>query len=78
MKKAPHGGRAFGTTKVRTGIVPTPPDEHHVVCRYLLKNEPGELVMLCPVPRTYDEALRSIKFRFGENVLSVYGGAPDA
>ncbi len=75
--KTPHGCGEFGTTKVDPAIVPNPPDTRHVsrtAWNYTLKDDPRKFVIFCPVPCTHDEALRSIKFRFGENVLSVYGG----
>ena len=79
--KTPHGGGAFGTTKVDTAIVPNPLDTRHAVrtaWNYTLKDDPREFVIFCPVAATYQEALLSIQFRFGENVVSVYGGDSDA
>ena len=79
--KTPHGCGAFGTTTADTAIVPNLPDTRHAVrtaWNYTLKDDLRKFVIFCPGKCTYDEALRSIQFRFGENVASVTGGDSNA
>ena len=80
MQTPAQDGAAFGSTKVCNRVVPNFPETRHVrnFWHYRLKHVPGKLVTFSPIPRSYDEALRSIEFRFGVNVLFVEGGESDA
>lgn len=77
MKNAPRG-EALANRADKQCHLTTLPAPRKIIKRtawnYTLKDDPRRFVIFCPVACSYQEALRSIKFRFSKNVASVDGG----